>query len=323
LITGNATLYTVLNTEYRNHETPYMLNTPNPYDIDLVRLYYLAKFQVDFLNISVAEKKEYRSALLREIKQYCRLNLANFKKHLFGPVPLVIKPGDHLYHKFLPYALLHIEIDKIRFFLNHHKRMHKGDYLIPKNGFVDHIELKVCDEVEKLSVVDTKERILEILEWVEQNRTKKGKIKKLIWSAPEKCDLDKLSERLFYLGFTEEQQEFKKIFTENKQIRWLKSIEELAYLFYYLKSKEFIRSVNTIGYLKHLEYIFDHLNIRDIDRYGLNGILIRMKQKNEEMKEEIEKIVDSCMKEDFDPGKHPVYPGPHGIKKGGPVYPPI
>ena len=70
-----------------------MLQAPNPYDIDLVRLYYLAKYQVDFLNIPVEEKTKYKMVLLRNIKQYCRLNLANFKQHLYGPVPLVICPS--------------------------------------------------------------------------------------------------------------------------------------------------------------------------------------------------------------------------------------
>ncbi|HEX8517576.1 MAG TPA: hypothetical protein VF868_15370, partial [Bacteroidia bacterium] len=289
----DATAWLLFKTDTCKHL--FMLETPNPYDIDLVRLYYLAKLQVDFLNISVSEKKKYKSGLLKEIKQYCRLNIVNFKKHLFGPVPLVIRPEDHLYHKFLPYALLHIEIEKIRFFLNHHKRMHKGDYLISGNSFVDHIELKVCGEIERLSVVDTKERLLEILEWVEQKRTKKGKVKKLLWVSPEKCNLQKLSERLFYFGFTEGEQEFRQIFTENRQIRWLKSIEELAYLFYYLRSKEYIRPQNTVGYLKHLEYIFAHLEIRKVDRYGLNGVLIRMKKKNQEMKERIEDLVNSCL----------------------------
>jgi hypothetical protein len=272
-----------------------MLNAPNPYDIDLVRLYYLAKYQVDFLNIPIIEKKKYKTTLLKDIKQYCRLNMANFKLHLFGPVPLVIRPGEHLYHKFLPYALLHIEVDKIAFFLNHHKRMHKGDYLIPRNGFVDHISFKVYDEVEKLSVIDTKERLLAVREWVEENRSKKGKVRKLVWIGAEKYDLERLSEKLFYSGYTEEQEEFKKIFMENKQIKWLKSIEELAYLFYFLKSKNIIRPFNTIGYLRHLEYIFEHMNIANTDSYGLNGVLIRMKYKNHQMKTEIEELVNSCL----------------------------
>jgi hypothetical protein len=193
--------------------------------------------------------------------------------------------------------------------------MHKGDYLIPKNGFVDHIELKVCDEVERLSVVDTKERIVAIREWIKQNRFKNGKVKRLVWTDPEKYDLDRLSEKLFYSGYTEEHKEFKKIFVENKKIKWLRSVEELAYLFYFLRSKDIISPINTIGYLKHVEYIFDHLDIKNTYTYDLNGLLIRIKNKHQEMKMEIETMIIECL---FDPDGQE-----RSIKKGEPFHPPL
>jgi len=272
-----------------------MLNAPNPYDIDLVRLYHLAKYQVDFLNISAAEKLKYKNTLLRHIKQYCRLSSSNFKLHLFGPVPLVIRSGDHLYHQFLPYALLHMDLDKIRFFLNHHKRMHKGNYLIPRDGFADYIERDVCRQIEKLSLVDTKERLQEISDWLEFHRTQQPKQARLVWADHDKYDLEKLSEKLCCLGFMERPDDFKNIFVLNKKTKWLKSLEELAYLFYYLKCKGIIKPEATRGYLKHLEYIFDHLHIRLTDRYGLNGILIKMKGRRHFMKMEIEELVNNAV----------------------------
>ncbi|MCW3071845.1 MAG: hypothetical protein JWO44_1735 [Bacteroidetes bacterium] len=272
-----------------------MLNAPNPYDIDLVRLYYLAKYQVDFLNIPATEKIKYKNTLLRNVKQFCRLSSSNFKQHLFGPVPLVIRSGDHLYHQFLPFALLHMDLDKIRFFLNHQLRMHKGNYLIPRDGFAAYIERDVCRQIEKLSLIDTKERLQEIREWLEFNRTKQPKEKKLVWTDPTKYDLDKLSEKLYCLGFMEGPEDFKNIFTRNKKTKWLKSIEELAYLFYYLKHRGIIRPEATRGYLRHLEYIFDHLAILQNDGYGLNGVLIRMKGRRHFMKMEIEELVNNAL----------------------------
>jgi hypothetical protein len=272
-----------------------MLNAPNPYDIDLVRLYYLAKYQVDFLNIPPAEKTKYKSTLLKNIKQFCRLSTSNFKLHLFGPVPLVIRSGDHLYHQFLPFTLLHTDLDKIGFFLNHHRRMHKGNYLIPKDGFVEYVERDVCRQIEKLSLIDTKERIQKISEWVELSKTNKPKERKLVWTDFLKYDLDKLSEKLYFLGFTGAPEDFKKIFTQNRKTKWMKSLEELAWLFYYLKLKGVIRPEATRGYLKHLEYIFDHLDIREAHCYGLNGILIRMKGRQHFLKMEIEELVNSAL----------------------------
>ena len=269
-----------------------MSHAPNPYDIDLVRLYYLAKYQVDYFNIPVTQKTKYKAELLKDIKQYCRLNSSNFKTHLFGPVPLVIKPEDHLYHKFLPFTLLHMDINKIAFFLNHHQRVHKGSYLIPQNKFVEYIESEVCGQIEKLSIIDTRERIQEIRKWIDFNKTKKPVEPHLEWIDPSKYDLDRLSETLFVAGYTNTPEDFKKIFSENKKTQWMKSIEELAYLFYYLKSNEMIKVVAIRGYLKHLEYIFDHLEIAKTERYGLNGVLIRIKGRSREMKAQIEGLVN-------------------------------
>lgn len=206
-----------------------------PYDIDIVYLYFSLKSYVEKNKIS--NSKEILNGFYDSIRLYCKNNNIDFEKKIKNQSFVLVSPNNRNYPNFLARQLSIMDIAKIKLFLNYQKSIFNPD-IFKVDSLATLVEHTVYDQIKWMSVYKTEFRINQIINWIENEKTKKKtkfiyNIEKLQWIG-ELNTLNQLSKELKNKGFTKKPTDFEKVFTKQIPIDWCKEPEYLTYLLHKL-----------------------------------------------------------------------------------------
>lgn len=138
------------------------------YDVDLKAIYIGIKEQSDG-----AEPSFLLNDIEKQVELYC--NAFGIKRGDFdiGYSQVVIHSSENLYMTYFPWALFLIDLAKIELFLDYHFEEFLGNDYERKDGFVGMVEHLVYDQLKKLTVSDTQNRLDRVMAWVRQNKDRK------------------------------------------------------------------------------------------------------------------------------------------------------
>ncbi len=279
------------------------------YDVNLTELYKLAKASYESGNIQDIDGR--LSRLSETIEFYCKetgVNPINFENGL----PIIVPSSHNLFPSFFGLLLAFCDSNDIELLLHHHQGHFKGNYYAEKDNFLGMVEFICRGTAIREAVFQTDKRADKITSWIVHERTKKQAHKldsvpdvihisqapvinsSLQWIGSS-TSLNKLSKELSAQGYTELPTDFEKVFTETKQIRWLREPELLAFLLHELykhpSGKQFKNDHGGKGYFKVADpYFYDYsgkvvkkFNLKDLS----HNVNTRFPEKYSKIKEKV------------------------------------
>lgn len=143
------------------------ISKPNPYELDVIRLYNSINEFIAKTRVSEAKKSRYLFKIRSDIRHYCRLSCINYNIYFKQRKTLVIPSKHFLYFRFLPLAMAHLPADELHDFLDYQQRHYEGNMLAMRGEFKKYVRESLAEEVRGLSFADTENRVRTILSWVE------------------------------------------------------------------------------------------------------------------------------------------------------------
>ncbi len=142
------------------------------YDVNVINSYHrIEKILKDGNNLKphltkTNKKKEYLDNLKKGIEIYCRFRNINFDFYFKSKIGLSIPSAEDYYQSGLALSLICCDLFRIRSFLQYQQEYYDG-----ADNFLDVVEFLVCDMIKNQSPIsDENERLIEIMQWVEEER---------------------------------------------------------------------------------------------------------------------------------------------------------
>ena len=232
------------------------------YDLDLKSLLLNYEKGIGQVKLKNTDKppEYYIDQIKFSINHYCYNNGIVFDNE----VQIVLTPDvNDIYSYFLALSLIFYPKHKIRLYLNYHADKFCKEEK-SKKSFISIVEYILSTVVENSSPFDNSERLEIIMRWAEEKWMPKQKIKlikevaesnptepSLIWNGNTSL-LFKLSEQLYYKGYTNYELAFSNVFNHQEKILWKKKDETWVYLMYRLKMPPYSNLSTTTGVKPYL-----------------------------------------------------------------------
>lgn len=223
------------------------------YDLDLksLLLNYEKGIRQVILKNTDKPPEYYIDQIKFSIDEYCHNNGIVFDNEVI----LLISPeANDIYSYFLALSLIFYEEDTIRQFLNYQGRLfiekekpNEKSMETTQEKFINIVEFVLKNAIKISSPFDNSKRVNIIMRWAEDKGMPKQKIKlikevaesnpsepSLIWNGNPSL-LFKLSEELYYKGYTNYKLAFSNVFNHQEKILWKMKDEAWVYLMYRLK----------------------------------------------------------------------------------------
>lgn len=284
--------------------------TANEYDIDIVATYYSLELLLKKHSTihDGRNKLDYLQVIKDSFSYYCTVNDFDFEAHYEIKLPIVITYQSTIFISSLGLFLIVFDRNKIWNVLDFQLGKYTGE-----DDFVKTVEHQVYKFIKTNQPIVDDALLQSINNWVLHKRNNlpvqiekpqsvsSKKTPRLYWVGRKGVDKDmqlkEFSKKLYSKQYTNKPTDFEKIFTEHKQIGWQKTIEELAYLFWFLNKEGIIKSSPNRGFLKLVRHYFDDYCTLVVNKNGLKDIIYQMNTKqplrHENVKKSIEKLVEN------------------------------